>query len=272
MRRVLQVVGTMLFLAASLWAQMSPSIDLGNIRAVADRDGWRITASSQLRRNGNRLEAGDIVVSVDGKRIGDLNALSAAFFLFRAGLDAETATVIRDRRTNRLDFTPPERLLAHVRLFSTLLNIRMYKRDEPLPVFTLKDAFRKEHTVEFRGRWTLLRVADLHCYQADLAAFDEIARTDELQVFAISGYEEAENVRRFVDENSLGFTTLLGEGNVHRYVDDSDFTVRVIPSAGLPTYIVVDPSAHVVLVSTGTDGLRIAWQFYKSVSGNQAEN
>jgi S1-C subfamily serine protease len=104
--------------------QGSPVVDLGWLRAVQNQSGWFVTRADYIASgwfvtradyiaaSSDKIAPGDAITAVDGQRIGDCNALTAAVFLRRIASGAETAEITRSGSRRWLHLLPlQEKLL-----------------------------------------------------------------------------------------------------------------------------------------------------------------
>lgn len=140
-------------LSAPLLAQ-SPIIDLGWLRASQTDQGWLIEKAAMFTESGQKLQPGDIVVSIDNHRIDDENALSASNELAWVP-NANAARVIRHGSPLRLQLRLPDPLLKD--FFSDLhRDVRRYPRDSRITALHLPGLDGKPITWKFGNTRTTL--------------------------------------------------------------------------------------------------------------------
>ena len=225
-----------------------PSIDLGWIVTVERDAGWMVVSSSHIPWKGDAFRPSDVIVSIDGRTIATLNAVSVAYLLHTVNIDAKHSVVLRGGKTVRLNFAPSDRLIAYGLRVHSFRNVRLYQRTERLPSFNLPDVSGKVQPINFVGQWTLLRVGILGCDKHDLDAFNEIAKTSELQVVAVSVFEEPHEVERVMVDNRYDFPVFVAGGRTIGGPRDSDFAVATLPTGGTATYVLVRPPGDIAFV------------------------
>lgn len=156
-RRASIAVFVLIALQGSLWAQ-GAVIDLGWLRASQTPEGWRVEQVSMLSATGERLQQGDAVYSVDGRRIDNLNALSASNELDWISRGAYYARVLRNGSPH----------VVHLRGLSSALHEgfqltfrrdgHAYSRDDRITALRIPDQSGGTQTVELGPGTTLIHV------------------------------------------------------------------------------------------------------------------
>lgn len=246
-----------------------PTVDLGWIRASQKTNGWLVAYSSQIPRNGNAVRAFDVLVSIDGQSLAQLNPLSVANLLQTLSLDATTAIVVRDEKKRTLVFEDANPLLRNVYPLHSVKEGRLFELGEVLPWLTLPDTNGVTRTLRYEGHWTMLRVGSFFCDVSDVAAFNEISKTPSVQFAAISEYDGTAFIQKFMSENRYDFPVLVAYDSQRIVEGEKRFDTDVLPTPGAVTYILIAPTAEVVFVSTSGEVLKSAWMFLKSMNPTQ---
>ncbi len=150
--RAIVILGLILA-AIRLYAE-SPIIDLGWLRASQTDQGWLIEKIAMFTESGQTIQPGDIVVSIDGHRVDDENALSASNELDWLR-NADVARVIRHGAPSTLQLRLPDPLLKDLFAFRHRY-VHQYPKDERITALHLPGIDGKPTTWKFAGAQTTL--------------------------------------------------------------------------------------------------------------------
>jgi len=245
--------------------QSSPVVDLGWLRAVQNQSGWFVTRANYIAASSDKITPGDAITAVDGQRIRDCNALTAAVFLRRIGSGAETAEITRSGSTRWLHLLPLQEKLLKLAAPQHISDIAppIYAREAPAPSLELNDESGKIHRVQYGPNWTLIHIwssACAVCYR-DISALNEVLNPPptNLAVVVIAIDDTTETLSVFSRREPLRFKNLIGgswtDGPVAKAFDPTE----------VPTDIIADPSGQVMFVGAGSDSLRSALAYTKQL-------
>ena len=257
-----------LLLCSSSAAAQHRSIDLGWLSATQEQQGWRVSKAFHHPATGQSIEAGDLLLAVDGQQLADLDVLSAAFVISRIPDPAETADVLRNGAPLRLNFfVGEEPLLKGNGLWADRnFPTRLYARQSQAPAIELRDESGNLRLVKYGPKWSLIHVWQPHCPPCfkDIPALNEVSNPpmDSLQLIAIvlgDGLPELQGIAKIYP---IHFSNLIaGDWNDNQFATDFD----VFES---PTDVLVDPNGRVAFAGMGAGSLQKALQFFKE-SGPQ---
>ena len=157
-RRV--VTALLLAVAVQCVAADRPTIDLGWLRVSQTDNGWLVHAVTMLTVNGQKLAPGDVIYSVEDRRIDILNAVSAAAELNWISAGATYVDVIHGGAALRLQLGP---LLSNTLLTRNLTrfvrpNTRRYLNTDRITELHIPDASGRSVTYKLGPGPTLIHV------------------------------------------------------------------------------------------------------------------
>jgi hypothetical protein len=243
----------------------SATVDLGWLRAEQNHNGWFVTRATYVSSTADKVNPGDAIIAVDGQRISDCNAITAAVFLRRIGSNAITAQIMRDGATRLLQLEPPthEPLLKIAAEYVSDIEPPIYSEEALAPTLELIDETGKRHQIQYGPNWTLIHLWSTGCVLCwkDIAALNEVLEPApaNLEVVVVAINDAPETVIAFSRREPLRFKNFLGGDWI------GGPAAKVLDPAELPTDVIVDPRGHVMFVGAGSDSLRSGLAFLKDV-------
>jgi len=251
-------------LSCACAAQIGPTIDLGWLRATQSPNGWLVSRAFHQSYTGQVIEAGDIIVAVDGRSLANLNALSAAWVLNQVPYFSRSADVIRAEKPQHLNFFPAgEPLLqSSSKFIDDTADFELYPSSARAPLLALPDITNQIQTITYGPHYTLIHIWEPHCAVCwkDIPALNEISHPamDSLRVIPVVINGTAEQVSAVSKRRPIQFANLFAGERANRQFEKT-FDVTVTPADML-----VDPEGNVIFVGAGVGSLRSALEIFKT--------
>lgn len=142
------VVAGFFFLFAPLLFCQTAIIDLGWLRVSQTSEGWFVEKVMMFAEGNARLQPEDIIFSVDGRRIENLNALSASNELAWIERGANYVEILRKGKPERLQIRPFDPLRTGPLTLYRRRDVHRYDKNERIASLKVPDESGKSATIK----------------------------------------------------------------------------------------------------------------------------